>query len=571
MFKGTAAAQVISCVGQSAGTPCYYFNNSDCAGGCYGGPNVPDESTCKTKNRTWTCDGAGSCNTLGDWHDHWDTPGCMINNCPQNQSTLNTIQCQSNQCAPDWGPMSGYSCGNGNGVCCQKNPELPTQTPTATKEPTQTPTATKTPTATPTTIPGATATPTTPVSVCIDEGLSCAGGGTCCAPLSCDPTSKECRKKCEGTTCETTTNTCVNKTVYAPVGGVCPGLTCDTNTCKGPTATPSPTRVPVCGKDCTTDSRVCEGAWDGCIECRDDADGSGKTCQPPASTNTPTPSTTPTGVPACNTACNNPSACQGAQDGCTYCNPTTDRCVRPECGTPCTIPADCEGALTCNICADDASSPTGKSCQAAPTATPTPPPFDESMCACDGLEHSALTFGDVSTITAWGKVLGVNKNYAKIPSIRFRFMSGNNPADQLLIEEKKINTTIVLDTAEMVRYQAVWPVTLPSDLDTSKTYRIQAKVDCSRKITFAPTTNTAVLAVEDQNLSFWDRIYNFFANMFSVKKSDKTSTNAPTPTKIPASMGNPKDKGLNLETIRFAKDVETGKDADNCSFVKFNF
>lgn len=248
---------------------------------------------------------------------------------------------------------------------------------------------------------------------------------------------------------------------------------------------------------------------------------------PPAATNTPTP------VPACNTDCSaNGDICKQASGGCTYCNPTS------------------------------------KKCAAQPTATPTPPSFDDSMCSCDGLDYTPISVGNNTTITAYGKVLGINKNYAKIPSMTFRFLKGSDATNQTLVKEEKINTQAPITLADKIQYKAIWNLLIPSDLDTKSVYRIQAKPTCSRKAAAAFFTpqNTVVLAAETKNLSFLDRFGAFFTGLFQGSRpQNKSAVPAATST-----LTNNQRKNLQLETFRPATKIEKLKDQDNCTFIKFS-
>ncbi len=203
-----------------------------------------------------------------------------------------------------------------------------------------------------------------------------------------------------------------------------------------------------------------------------------------------------------------------------------------------------------------------------PTATPTPtPPFDEAMCKCDALDAPSIALGTTVNVTAYGKVEGADKSFAKIPTMTFKFYQGSGTV-VTEIQKATINTTIVEETAEKTRYQAIWPLNLPTSLDTKQTYRIQAKPDCSRKTTVLtyPTPTRVVLAVTDEKpKSFWGNISSFFANLFGL--GDSTSTQQVTPVSPTPTLTAEEKKQLQLKTFTPAKGITK----DNCSFIKFSF
>jgi hypothetical protein len=208
-----------------------------------------------------------------------------------------------------------------------------------------------------------------------------------------------------------------------------------------------------------------------------------------------------------------------------------------------------------------------------PTNTPTPtqPPFDNSMCTCDGLNFTPIILGTPVNVTAYGKVLGVNKNYAKIPSFTFTFyQSPPNSTQAKKLDSKQVNTTVIEDTTAYTRYQAIWALNLPTTLDQTQTYRIQAHPDCSRKAAVGFfDTSKVVLGAETKQLSFFDKIALFIANLFGGNKAQNMAQ-VSGPTATPTLTAQQK-RNLQLGTFTPATNVTTGKDADNCTFVKFNF
>ncbi len=191
------------------------------------------------------------------------------------------------------------------------------------------------------------------------------------------------------------------------------------------------------------------------------------------------------------------------------------------------------------------------------------------MCKCDQLDFTSIALGTTTNITAYGKVEGENVNYAKIPTMTFKFYQGTGTV-VTEIQKATINTTVVEQTANKVRYQAIWPLNLPTSLDTKQTYRIQAKADCSRKAAafVNPLPTRVVLAAEDSKPepTLWSRISSFFAGLFGFGAPETSqtaiSTESPTPT-----LSQEQKKQLQLKTFTPAKGVST----DNCSFIKFNF
>ncbi len=189
------------------------------------------------------------------------------------------------------------------------------------------------------------------------------------------------------------------------------------------------------------------------------------------------------------------------------------------------------------------------------------------MCKCDQLDFTSIALGTTTNVTAYGKVEGVNKNYAKIPTMTFKFYQGSGTVVNE-IQKATINTTVVEETAEKTRYQAIWALNLPTSLDTKQTYRIQAKPDCSRKsaVLFNPAPARVVLATTDTKpKTLWESIRTFFSGIFGFAP-ETTQTAVNTPSLTPT-LTQEQKKQLQLKTFTPAKGVST----DNCSFIKFNF
>jgi hypothetical protein len=193
------------------------------------------------------------------------------------------------------------------------------------------------------------------------------------------------------------------------------------------------------------------------------------------------------------------------------------------------------------------------------------------MCTCDGLNFTPILLGTPVNVTAYGKVVGENQNYAKIPTFTFTFFqSPPNSTKAKILQSDKVNTTVIPGTADQTRYQAIWALNLPSSLDQTQTYRIQAHPDCSRKAAVAYfDTSKVVLGTETKQLSFFDRIMSFFVNLFGGGTSKNViQVSGPTPTPTLTAQ---QKRNLQLGTFTPAQNVTTGLDADNCTFVKFNF
>ena len=360
-----------------------------------------------------------------------------------------------------------------------------------------------------------------------------------------------------------------------------------------PIATP---KVPACNSPCQEgiDIASCQGAKDGCTVCQNNK------CVKPNPINTPTP--TPT-VPACNMSCANPAACNGAQNGCTFCNPSTDKCeTPPACNTSCEgNPNVCQQASGgCTLCnpstnkCEKAPTPTSiptatpttkptatptatpkPTATATPTPSPTPLPFDDSMCSCDGLTYQGQpTLGAPITVTGYGKVLGANKNYAKIPTMKFALYKTISGSQVEVLDSTTVNTTIAEETDAKVRYQASWTVNLPSTLEKGVTYRIKETPVCSRKSAaiFNSTPNRVVLAESDEKpQGIFSRFFTFILSIFGGNNSTPQGAQSTDPVSTPT-LTDQEKKNLQLKTFTPAKEAFLEVDpADNCTFIRFKF
>ena len=258
----------------------------------------------------------------------------------------------------------------------------------------------------------------------------------------------------------------------------------------------------------------------------------------------------------------------------------------PACNKSCNSDAQCP--QQCPVCAPGGAGNSGKTCKVGPTATPTPTitptptatpkpsatptvtltptptpvPFSDDMCKCDGVEVGNLGIGQESSVTAYGKVTGDDNLYAILPTITFimyKTVSGNN-AD-IISQSQPIATEKVVNTPTLSRYKATWKFNLDPNLDTSATYRIQAKLKCQKKVASIPLakapSNKNVLAAETSN--------NFFSNIASFlfgTSAQSTSSQNPTPTPKTSF----KDDQIKLGTFYPSQVLEKA-----CTFVKFSF
>lgn len=185
------------------------------------------------------------------------------------------------------------------------------------------------------------------------------------------------------------------------------------------------------------------------------------------------------------------------------------------------------------------------------------------------MQYGSLDLGYPANITAFGKVEGTDTQYARIPGFTFSFYESGTGTNVTNLEEERVNAAIIQDTPTLARYQSDWTLDLPPTLDTTKTYRIQAKPVCEKKTAFfnpSQARTNAVLAVEDEPKSFLDRIIGFFIGLFQGSRPQQTQTPPPTPT-----LTEKQRASLQLQTVRPATNIEEGKDQNNCTFIKFSF
>jgi len=190
------------------------------------------------------------------------------------------------------------------------------------------------------------------------------------------------------------------------------------------------------------------------------------------------------------------------------------------------------------------------------------------MCKCDNIEFTPITLGQKTTITAFGKVEGTDTQFAKIPSFRFAFYGGTDAGANVL-QRQTVTATQIENTQTKARYQAVWELQIPNNLDASKVYRIQATPSCVRKTASLPppvNPTTAVLAATDENTGFFASIAKFFAGLFGGSREEQeegasVQDTVAVPTQQP-----------NLQIGTFKPLIATkGTDANNCSFIRLQF
>jgi hypothetical protein len=216
---------------------------------------------------------------------------------------------------------------------------------------------------------------------------------------------------------------------------------------------------PACNQPCGTNFD-CEGALNGCTQCRPNPEGQ-TVCQPPP--------------PACDAACASDRDCFGGLNGCTAC--VAGQCrVPPACGVSCSRDDQCAGAVKdgCSVCAPGANGV--KVCQE---------PFDDGACKCDGFNALNLQNPANSNFQfeAFAKVEGANVNKAGVKSIQFQMTKStkSNPnAGTVIASSDLLTPQIVSSTTDKVRYKSTWSVTPPA-YDPNGVYRVFANIKCDRK------------------------------------------------------------------------------------------
>lgn len=286
----------------------------------------------------------------------------------------------------------------------------------------------------------------------------------------------------------------------------------------------------------------------------------------PPATNTPTATRTPN-TPTATKPPVNPPATQPP-----YNPPPTVPTTPPgqPTNTPTRTPSPTLPGPTASPSATFTPTPT-RTPTLSPTATltstpsPTPDLFSDAMCACDGLDYTKpIAMGNNVTVTATGKVSGTDTKWAKIPSFQFSFYEGDD-VNAVRSVKATVNTTSIVNSPTLARYMATWTFKVPTNLDLSKTYRIQAKPTCSRLNAFAvPTSsNRAVLAETTQRQSFFDRVWNFFSALFG---GSKVQNEQPTPS-VQTQPTVSKNNQLQYGTFVPGTEVERF----NCNWIRFKF
>lgn len=151
---------------------------------------------------------------------------------------------------------------------------------------------------------------------------------------------------------------------------------------------------------------------------------------------------------------------------------------------------------------------------------PPPPPFDESMCECDGMEHTDIIPGQKTTITAYSKVVGSNVNLAEVTGTKFTF-GQSSPGYHSAIQANR-PVEIAVNTPSLVRYKSTWVVDIPANPVQNVPYVISAQAQCKKKAN--------VLGVTTQRTaSFIDDLVSFFRNLFGIRSASESTASAPPP------------------------------------------
>mgnify|MGYP003393807695 FL=1 len=397
-------------------------------------------------------------------------------------------------------------------------------------------------------------------SICTTASGGCttcsAGTGTCQPPsngpgcgTSCAGNPSICQLATDGcTSCNTSTGACQQPTTVTcgtPCSlnpGICATASGGCTSCNTSTGTCQPPSGPTCGTNCAGNPSICQTASGGCTSCN-------------TSTGTCQPTTT-----ACGTSCaGNPSICQTATGGCTSCNTSTGAqngctactngsCQPPTsvaCNTPCTTQSQCAGAQNnCTAC-------TNGTCQAAP--------FSDAMCKCDNLTYNprTITPGGNLQVTAFGRVEGVNTNYAQISQFTFNLYRrpiGGSDTNHTPIGQSVVTSTQIVNTPTLARYQAIWNLVIPAD--RTQEYRIQSVPKCVRK-TAQATEEPKILVlspIEGSEDTIIGKVTGFINKLLGQSSYLVVPVYA-------------QQQNLQLKTFIPAGTVAT----DNCSFIKFSF
>jgi hypothetical protein len=316
---------------------------------------------------------------------------------------------------------------------------------------------------------------------------------------------------------------------------------------------------------------------------------------PPVVVNPPAPTVQPTTAPACGVKCSTPADCQNAKDGCTACtnSPSGNVCAppvtptsAPACGVTCNVPADCQNAKDgCTACTN---SPSGNVCAppVAPTlpvtstlpVTPTPlAAFNPASCTCDGIENSTIIPGQPATITSFAKVIGADVASAKVVDQKFFLAEGAETMATIIAKSEPIAASVLSNTPALVRYQSVWQVNIPQ-LKAGSTYRLWSQINCQPKQTAynqiaLSTEERKVLGSSSQNVSIFDMILNFFANLFGAQSTTQIQTQKTTETKTTAVTTNAPmpstTNGQNKNSLQLYTFYPASVYEKTCSFIKF--
>lgn len=267
---------------------------------------------------------------------------------------------------------------------------------------------------------------------------------------------------------------------------------------------------------------------------------------------------TPTGTPSASLTPTTPASPSATPTG-------------PACGTACTTSADCVQSPTnsCTTCVNG-------TCQ-APTPTPTPS-FNPAACKCAGTTISSIVPGGQVTVNSTYQVLGADQSTAKVNSVSFFLVKGDNTTGDTLQKSDPIPATVGSISSEGgTKYNATWNFTMPTNVDPNAVYRVFTQDDCQAQTGTSPQANAQnvqVASVQNntpiqtqQKQGFFAAIINFFRSLIG-QRDTRTITTKPTLTPTPTTTDNKKSKqNLQLDTLPVAKMLPQTA----CTVVRFQF
>lgn len=200
-----------------------------------------------------------------------------------------------------------------------------------------------------------------------------------------------------------------------------------------------------------------------------------------------------------------------------------------------------------------------------PTPTPTPStPFADAMCKCEKMTIDNISSGGDATVTAYGKVVGEDTNYAKITNFSFFFAQGNDVNVSIKERSGPIAATVISSSKELINYKATWKVKLPANTDPKITYRVWNQIKCEKKTASGLIAQNQVLAETSSNVQNQGGFFSFITRFFSGMFGNKAEI-AETP-KINDLNELQSNDQLQLDTFRPGRIVESA-----CQMIKFRF